>query len=174
MRENMLFTNPNVSRRTLLTIMTAHKLQLKARDFGLVDLDEYTPCAKFADVIRVQVDGKKLNEIELNLEFCWVEYSFTHLFLDEALSKLRDSELPHRILTVVVSINLGDARFMAALLFRLSKLVNRDSEGSPEAILRAVNFFCSENCIKILIQSRIVLDGFGDATTEEFIIDGWR
>lgn len=150
--------------------MSVNKLSLRAKDLGLTDLDEYSPCAKFAEIIRERSEQVDLNEIELNLEFCWVEYSFTHIFLDEALRRLSASSSAERTLIIVVSINLGEPQFMAALLFRLSKLVNRDSEGSPEAILRCVEQFCINNRINLRIQSKIVLDGLGETSTENFYI----
>ena len=144
---------------------------LVAAELGHADLDELAPCQYLTDIVRERASAQPPSEILLDLEFCWIEYSFVYLFLDEALRLLKMStgDAPKK-LNIVLSINLGEPQFMATLLFRLSKEIACDSAAQPIRLLEAIQSYCSANAVEITVVSR--LKGDLNSTKESSFVLG--
>lgn len=123
----------------------------------LQDLDEYSGCESLQKYLIEETD--KLNsppaKIILDLRECWLDYGFSHLYLDTAIRILLLNPLRPISLEIIVSVDLGERHFMAALLFPHCQMLDYKAEEGPEALAEKIDRFCADNSIYILIKSEV-------------------
>lgn len=148
-----------------------HDLTISASQNALVDLDEYMPCKQFAELIKSSCEGKDLRTLTLDLQQCWLEYSFSYLFLDVAITALQNSRASiGKRLEILVSVDLGETHFMATLLFRMSKVLSCENEADPATLLKKIQDYCAGKSLSIIVKSRIAKSEAGADENHEFII----
>jgi hypothetical protein len=146
---------------------------INAAEIGLVDLDEYLPCKELAEKLLVECGGDAIRRITLDLQHCWLEYSFSYLFLDVAIEILNKSRISgQRQLVILVSIDLGEAHFMATLLFRMSRLFACENESDPAKLLKKIDEICAANGMSIIVKSRVQNPDAPEPEAHSFIIGG--
>jgi len=142
-----------------------------AAEMGLVDLDEYLPCKELAEKISSQCDGLNVKKITLDLQLCWLEYSFSYLFLDVAIEVLHKSQVSEKKqLAILLSIDLGETHFMATLLFRMSRLLGCENESDPGALLQKIQEICVANSMSIVVESRVKNPDAAEIESHTFVI----
>lgn len=147
-----------------------NEVTVNAAEQGIVDLDEYSGCARLQAILSGQ-SAQSLQRITLNLERCWIEYSHAHLFLDEALRLLLESDTEgEKLLMIKTSINLGAPEFMAVFVFRLSKTLGCEANDNPATVLERVRNFCKDKQISIIIHANPFPDKPDDMRNQEFIL----
>lgn len=136
-------------------------MNLVANKINLHDLDEFTGCDTLKSLLSEE--AKKAadvpSDIVLDLQGCWLDYGFSHLYLDEALSILIRSTENIRSLTVKVSVDLGERQFMAALLFPQSKMLQYKADQGPNKLADLLDEFCNKNRLSIKILSFVSSSG---------------
>jgi hypothetical protein len=132
-------------------------MQIKAADLHLVDLDEFTGCEKLKVEIEKSAEllTKRPNKFCLDLRNCWIDYGFSHLYLDCAIQILLASPDAPRELNIHVSVDLGEREFMAALLFPQSKLLAYKADMGPSELARLLNEYCLRNQLRVSIISSL-------------------
>ena len=136
--------------------MAVKNIKINAFEKGLSDLDEYLPCKSVKEELEKYKNECEVDCIEINLERCWLDYSFSYLYLDQALEILiRSSSQSMKTLRVVVSVDLGEPHFMAALLFPMSNIIERVASDNPIRLLEGVKKLCEENNLNIIVVSRL-------------------
>jgi hypothetical protein len=123
----------------------------------LQDLDEYSGCESLRNYLieeSSKLDSPPTN-ITLDLRECWLDYGFSHLYLDTAIRLLLSNLSRPLGLEIMVSVDLGERHFMAALLFPHCEILDYKAEEGPEVLAEKLDRFCMENSINILIRSEV-------------------
>lgn len=145
-----------------------NEIGICAFDEGMVDLDEHKACENLQQRLGKYREADNIQKISLNLERCWIDYSFSFLYLDEAINLLLNSNAKcEKILELNVSIDLGEPHFMAALLFPMSKLISSNMDKGPIGLLEDIGRFCCRSNITIVVNS-IMRDRVNNVTSRRF------
>jgi hypothetical protein len=136
-------------------------LNIVANNIDLHDLDEFSGCDSLKSLLieETKKAGQFPSDIVLDLQACWLDYGFSHLYLDEALSILIRSTEKIRKLTVKVSVDLGERHFMAALLFPQSRMLQYKADQGPNKLADLLDQFGRENNLSIKILSFVSSSG---------------
>jgi hypothetical protein len=131
-------------------------LHISASAVHCTDLDEMSGCLALRDELRNKLSSlQNVGRIELDLAGCWLDYGFSHLYLDEAISALAKSPVAERELSIDVSVDLGAREYMAALLFPQTTLFVYQPTQGPNVLSQNLDNYLALNGINLEIRSSI-------------------